>query len=275
MDPAAFAAAYGPWAVVVGAAGGMGASYTRGLARRGLSIVLVDVDAAGAHELAADVGRDHAVETKVVAGSAGDDAVLDEVVATASSLDVGLIVANAAVGTVGPFRRQSYETSMRQIDVNLKAPLRLLHDLVPQLAARPRSGVILMSSLSAQRGAPIVATYAASKAYLRELAESLWAELRGDGIDVMAVLPGSTRTPAWLGSHPQASLGTSGVMDPDEVIEEVLDGFGDVGPILIPGQANRDSEAFLASLDRIEQIELMHRVMTEMYPDERAPDPTI
>src|SRR5205814_614389 len=68
--------------------------------------------------------------------------------------------------------------------------------------SRGRGGFIFLSSGSALRGTALTAGYAATKAWNLVLAESLWDELREAGVDVMAVVPGPTRTPGFLSSAP-------------------------------------------------------------------------
>jgi hypothetical protein len=63
-------------------------------------------------------------------------------------------------------------------------------------------------------------------------------------------------------------------MDPADVAREALDALGQV-PSVIPSQANRESDAFLSSLDRAEAIKTMGDVMRTTYPPDRAPDPSI
>src|SRR5205807_559832 len=141
----------------------------------------------------------------------------------AAEIDLGLLVANAAIGYVGAFLEQGLDEALAQLDVNCRATLVLVHGALPRLVSRGSGGIVLLSSLSAMRGAPLVTTYAATKAWNLILAESLWEEVREAGVDVMAVLPGSTRTPAWLGSQPQSGAGTSNVMEPADVVREALD----------------------------------------------------
>src|SRR5207253_3515000 len=100
----------------------------------------------------------------------------------------------------------------------------------------------LLSSLSALRGTALSAGYAATKAWNLILAESLWDEVRELGVDVLAVLPGPTRTPGFLASAPQPGLVTTNLMEPADVAREALDALGQV-PSVVPGQPNRDSEA--------------------------------
>ena len=61
-------------------------------------------------------------------------------------------------------------------------------------------------------------------------------------------------------------------MDPADVAHEALDTLGSA-PSVIPGQANRDAEAFMSSLDRPEAVRAMGEVMRAAYPPERTPDP--
>ena len=133
---------------------------------------------------------------------------------------------------------------------------------------------MLLSSLSAMRGSALVSSYAATKAWNLILAESLWEESREHGVDVLAVLPGTTRTPGLLSSAPQPGLATANLMEPADVAREALDALGRA-PSIIPSQANRESEAFLSSLDRAEAIKTMGEVMRATYPPGRSADPTI
>lgn len=255
-----FAERYGPWAVVTGAAAGMGAAFASELADRGLQVVGVDRDpCATTRSLALDLASPDAA-----------GALLEEV----ADLDVGLLVSNAALAHVGSFLDQPLESRLAQLRMNCELPLRLVDHLLPRLLARGSGGIVLLSSLSAMRGAPLVAGYAATKAWNMILAESLWDEVRDDGVDIMAVLPGSTRTPGWLSSLPQAGMGTSNVMEPGDVVRESLDALGS-GPCIVPGEANRGSEAFMAGLDRADAVRTVGGVMRSMYPPDRRPDPTV
>jgi short-subunit dehydrogenase len=268
-----FADRFGPWAAVTGAGQGIGAAFAAELALRGCHLVLVDRDAAllaaRAEELRASGAQ---VRTSVIDLAAVDGA--SRVLEAVAQVDLGLLVNNAALSMESPFLDQTLDRLQTQLDINCRVPLTLVRTLLPGLVARGRGGIILLSSQSAMRGAPLVAGYAATKAWNLILAESLWDELRDTGVDVMAVLPGSTRTPGWVCSRPQSSLGTSNVMEPSEVATEALDALGHV-PSIIIGHENRESEAFMATMDRPEAVRIMGDVMRTMYPPVREPDPTV
>ncbi len=270
-----FLTSYGPWAVVAGAGAGMGASYANQIAARGLSVLLIDRDPEPINALADTITDQHGVECQTLTLDLGTPEAAGAVLDACAAIDVGLLVANAAAAYVGWFRDQDPASFEQQLRVNALTPTTVIRGLLPHFARRSRAGVIIMSSLSSRRGAPLVATYAATKAYLAILAESLWDELGDDGIDVLGVLPGSTRTPGWLSSNPQSSLGTATLMVPDDVVAEALDALGSGQPTIVSGVDNRDSEALLESMERADAVRMVGQVMRDTYPDERQPDPTI
>ncbi|MBV8161752.1 MAG: SDR family NAD(P)-dependent oxidoreductase [Acidimicrobiia bacterium] len=250
----------------------MGAAFARDLAGRGLDLLLVDRDGPALQATVADL-QSRGARARALVVDLGRGDVADEVVDAAGD-DVGLLVSNAAIGYVGSFLEQDAEGLMAQLDVNCRAPLLLVHRVLPGLVARGRGGIVLLSSLSAMRGSALVASYAATKAWNLILGESLWDELRGTGVDVLAVLPGTTRTPGLLSSAPKAGLATANLMDPTDVAREALDALGKRASV-IPGQANRDGDAFLSALDRTEAVKAMGDVMRATYPPDRSPDQSI
>src|SRR5438067_1426479 len=96
-------------------------------------------------------------------------------------------------------------------------------------------------------------------------------DLADRGLDLLLV---TTRTPGLLSSAPQAGLATANLMEPADVAREALDALGHV-PSVIPSRANRDSDAFLSSLDRADAIRAMGDVMRATYPPAREPDPSV
>lgn len=270
MSPDAFPTRYGPWALVAGAAVGLGAEYARQIAARGLSLVLVDRDAGPLEATARAIREAGNVEVRTLVLDLARADVADAVVAATTDVEVGLLVYNAAIGTVSPFLEISPANVQAMIDVNCRAPLFLTHALVPAMVTRGRGGVVLMSSMAGNVGAAQLTVYAATKAFALVFADALWAELRGRGIDVLAVQPGSTRTPGWQSSQPPELQGPGPhVMEPEQVVTEALAALG-VEPTLIPGDLNRQSAQLLASLPRRQAIELISEITVRLVPTGRT-----
>ena len=183
-----FASRYGPWAVVAGASEGMGAEFARQLSARGLKVVLI----ARREQVLTELARTLPGETRCLALDLAQPDAAAQIAAATAELDVGLLVYNAALSPIGPFAEQSLEENLRALDVNVRTPTALAHHFVPRLIKRGRGGLVLLSSLTAFQGSPFVATYGATKSYNLALAEGLWAELRGTGVDVLSVCAGAT-----------------------------------------------------------------------------------
>lgn len=260
-DRDAFRARYGPWALVAGAAVGLGEQYARQIAARGLDLVLVDRDEGPLRATCEAIRGEYGVRVEPVALDLGR---ADLVAALAPALDgreVGLLVYNAAIGTVAPFLDMDAGHADAMIDVNCRGPMRLARALAPAMVERGRGGIVLMSSMSGNVGSAQLAVYAATKAFDLVFADALWAEVHPHGVDVLAVQPGSTRTPGWLTSQPAgADVEGPMVMDPAEVVREALDALGGESTVLVPGEMNRLGAQAIASLPRRQAIEMMSRI---------------
>jgi uncharacterized protein len=267
MTNDAFRSRYGPCALVAGSAVGLGAEYARQIAALGLDLVLLDRDA---EPLAAtaSAARSLGVEVEALVVDLARPDLVEAIGPAIEKREIGLLVYNAAVGTVAPFLETTTAHIESMIDVNCRGPVHLAHALAPAMVARGRGGIIVMSSMSGNFGSTQLAVYAATKAFNLVFADALWAELRGRGVDVLAVQPGSTRTPGWLTSQPADGEGALPAMEPPDVVREVMAALGK-GPCMIPGEANRQSAAILAGMPRHQAIELMSSITEKLVRNDR------
>jgi short-subunit dehydrogenase len=257
---------YGPWAVVVGASDGIGAAFATALATSGLNLVLVARREALLEEVAAGLRASYGVRIRCVATDAGS---ADGVAAiTGLAEDIGLLVCNAAYGPVGPFLSRTPEELDAMLDLNCRAAAHLAHAFGTRFVARGCGGIVLLSSMASNQGAALVAHYAATKAYLRVLAEGLWVELRPHGVDVLASCPGTVDTPTYARTGAARSWFVPAPMSAPAVARETLAALGR-GPVIIPGRQNRWAAWTLARLlSRRRQVRIASAGTATMYPTE-------
>ncbi len=225
---------YGAWALVAGASEGLGAAFARALAGRGMNLVLVARRKALLERLAEDLRGRTGVEVRCFDGDLAVSGFAESLRGATSGFNVGLLVYNAAHAPVGDFADAAAADLLRVVDVNVRGPVTLVRAFLPSMVARKRGAIVLMSSLAGNQGTPRIATYAASKAFNRVLAEGLWRELKGQGIDVIACCAGAVRTPGYATT---AGKDAPGTLDPELVAESALRALGR-GPIVIPGFVN-------------------------------------
>ncbi|NTU85577.1 MAG: SDR family NAD(P)-dependent oxidoreductase, partial [Chloroflexales bacterium] len=105
---------------------------------------------------------------------------------------VDMLVNNAGVGLAGPVAALAPADLERALAVDLFGPLHLIQAALPHMAGRGQ--IINLSTVLAAQTLPYLGGYAAAKAALERLSEALRMELRGSGVAVTVVRPGTTRT---------------------------------------------------------------------------------
>jgi len=177
----------GRTAVVTGAASGIGEQVAHALARRGANLVLLDRDGERLRAVASEVrflNADVEVGTIIVdLGDAERLAVVAEGL-RATHPQVHLLVNNAGVALAGMFEQTSLEEFEWVVDINLRAPIRLTHHLLPTLLAARNAHVVNVSSIFGIIAPPGQTAYSTSKFGLRGFSEALRSELRPQGIGV-------------------------------------------------------------------------------------------
>lgn len=232
-----FASSYGPWAIVAGGSEGLGAAFATQIARRGVHMVLVARRPEPLEQTADHVRREHGVEVITVAADLGAPGAVDQIVTAAAGVEIGLVVANAAFVPRGRFLDTAAADLAATVEVNCKSSMLLARTFLPGMAGRGRGGLILMSSLVGMQGVPGLAAYSATKAYLISLGESLWAELRPSGVDVLTVCAGAVSTPGYQQATRRQAPGTT---PPELVAAIALRSLGH-GFRVVPGTLNRVS----------------------------------
>ena len=256
-----FAERYGPWAVVTGAAQGVGLAFAEAILARGVGVVLVD-RAPEVVDVAAGLGS----QARGVVADLVDPGWLDPVRAASDHLEVGLVVANAAVSYVGRFLDQPAASRDATVQVNCLAPTELAAWALPPMVARGRGGFVATSSGSALGGTASVATYSASKAYVLNLCEAVGWELRGTGVDCQAVVAPSMDTPGWRSHAVDPTKLLAPAVDPRVVVEGALDHLPEGGAYLPDAGLE-----LLDGLDRRARVDLLSHTTASMYPEEYGP----
>lgn len=251
---------YGGWALIAGSAEGIGAAYAERLAREGFDLLLLDLRAPD--EQAQRLQREHGVATRALACDLSKPKQVAALLDAVASLEVGLLVFNAALGAIGPWSEVSLATKLLAVNVNVIAVLTMTDRLSRPMLERGRGGIILTSSMAAMQGAPGQAVYAATKSFDLILAESLWGELKGTGVDVVALIPGMVRTPNFKRSG--ADSGENfllAAVEPTVAVDEALSALGKE-PSTVPGRAWKAIAAASSLVSRKTMIETVGKRMS-------------
>src|SRR5882762_9032950 len=228
------------WAIVTGASGGMGAEFTKALAKRGYSVLAVARGLEPLVMMAEELKKDGAfVETLAVdlASAEGLKAVVDRAHALG---DIELLVNNAGLSTSGDFLDQSADKEIQSIRVNVEALYTLTRKIVPRMVARKRGGILNIASIVAFQAIPYWTTYAATKAFVLAFGEGLSYELRSSGVRVVTVCPGFTRTGLYADSGVPGLAGRFlPFATPEKVVRVALAAYDAGRVVRVVGVTNR------------------------------------
>ena len=178
-------------ALVTGASSGIGEVMAGMLADAGVPTVVV---ARRADRLASLAKRHSAIEVLVadLATDAGQAAVVERI--RDEQQPIELVVNNAGFGTSGDFCELDPDRLGEEIEVNVAALTRLSHAALSTMVPRGKGWLLNVSSFASFQPAPRLAVYAATKAYVTSLSESLHEEAKPSGVHVTALCPGLTKT---------------------------------------------------------------------------------
>jgi NAD(P)-dependent dehydrogenase (short-subunit alcohol dehydrogenase family) len=202
-------------ALVAGAGGNLGSAVANAFRAAGARTVLVERDAQRLRQAFPELqgSPDHVLAGGVdLMAPGGLDAVVAQAVERFGRIDI-------LVNAVGGFRagRPMHETPMETwdllLDLNLRTTLVAARAVVPAMLAQRYGKIVTVAARAALAGAANMAAYSASKAAVVRLTESLAAELKGDGINVNCVLPGTLDTPENRRDRPDADFSTWGALE--------------------------------------------------------------
>ncbi len=180
-------------ALVTGATAGIGEAFCRMLGQKGINLVIVSRDQGRLESHADKWRRDFGIEVEVLAADLANN---DQIVAVENRLrdesrPIDVLINNAGFGIKESFLASTLADEVQLVDVLVKAPMRLMHAVLPLMKEQGSGTIINVSSVATWLTS---GTYSASKSYLTVLSESLHVELTGSGVQVTALCPGFTHT---------------------------------------------------------------------------------
>jgi len=183
-------------ALVTGASSGIGKALARELASQGAHLILVARNAQRLEQEAEDLRIRFDVNVHVFPE---DLARLEERLELFAwiqkiGLTVDVLVNNAGLAHYGPFEKASFEDTNAMLDLNVHALTHLTRLFLPGMLERRTGGVLNVASTAGFQPLPNLSVYAASKAFVLNFSEALWAECKSRGVRVFCLCPGNTLT---------------------------------------------------------------------------------
>lgn len=196
-------------ALVTGGASGIGRACALRLGAAGADVVVVDIDAAGAGEVAGEIS-----------GTALHADLTDPGVFDGLPGDIDILVNNAGVQHVAPVEEFPPERFHQIWVLMVEAAFRLAQHTLPHMYERQWGRIVNISSAHGLRASPYKSAYVSAKHGLEGLSKVLALEGGGKGVTSNCICPAYVRTP--LVEHQIADQAKTHNISEDRVIEEIM-----------------------------------------------------
>ena len=182
--------------LITGASSGIGEALAANFARGGYDLVLVARSENKLQAIASQLERDTGAEVSVEPADLSRRGAAKKLASSLSEqgIEVDILVNSAGVLEHGRFIDLPDSSQQALIDLNVSGLTNMLSHFLPPMVRRGNGRILNVASIAAFQPVPSLATYAATKAYVLSLSESLAEELAGTGVSVTALCPGVTAT---------------------------------------------------------------------------------
>jgi short-subunit dehydrogenase len=256
-------------ALVTGASSGIGEAFARQLAKKRYDLVLVARRRERLEKLAAELAAAHGTAAEVVSADLATPEGIHTVEKRVGQGDIDLLVNNAGFATRGTFANMSIDRELEEMDVNIKALVRLTRAVLEPMVQRKRGTVINVGSTGSFQPVPYMSTYAATKAFVLHFSEGVHEEVKPHGVTVTCLCPGYVMTEfQQVAGLDKSKIPNRGRLSPEQVVEAALKGAAAGRAIVIPGAMNR---AMATGLVRMTPRFAVRRIAGSIFKDAGSP----
>jgi short-subunit dehydrogenase len=214
--------------LITGASGGIGEAFARRLAVENHNLVLVARSENKLHDLCNELMLKHKITAHYIAidliGFEADSRLFEET--ERNELEIDWLINNAGFGSMGDFTNLELENELEMISLNVLALVALTHRYLRKMRERRSGTIINVASTASFQPVPFMATYAATKAFVKSFSEAIAEENRLFNITVTALCPGPTETnffdAANIGTNVKDAFMKKGMQTPEAVVEAAL-----------------------------------------------------
>jgi short-subunit dehydrogenase len=251
-------------ALITGASEGIGLELARQLAARRLDLMLVARTEANLRLHAQNLASANGIRAEYVAcdlsTSEGPATLMERL--RGVDMDFDILVNNAAFGIYGGFGSHGPAREGQLARLNVGAPLELTAYLLPGMKRRKRGFILNVASTAGFRPVPWIPSYAASKSFLIEWTVALDTELKGTGVRVAVLCPGTTATNFHTVSKaPAGGTGVFGSQTAAQVAAECMKGIDRGRRIIVTGALNQVHRALSVFVPRTIAAEIAYRAL--------------
>lgn len=257
--------------LITGASGGIGEAIVKRLAQRQHKLLLIARNAEKLERQCTELTAKYGIDASFIAADLSKPGTATAIFAETQKrgLEIDMLINNAGIGSGGEFSSLDLKTELDLLQLNISSLLSLTHLFLPQMQQRRNGTIVNIASMAAFIPVPYMATYAASKAFVRSFTEAVTQECKPYNVHMLLFCPGLTKTnfnnAAGIDNAIAAGLGAdysnAPTQTPEQVAEELLKAIDKKKSFAISGRSNR----FAAKLTALIPNVLMAGSFAKMY----------
>ncbi|AMJ67812.1 SDR family NAD(P)-dependent oxidoreductase [Hymenobacter sp. PAMC 26628] len=241
--------------LITGASGGIGEALAARFAERKHNLLLVARNAAKLAAQCRQLAETYGISAQYIAADLALPTAPTQIFAETQQrgLEITGLINNAGIGSGGEFSALALDAELRLLQLNVSALVALTHLFLPQMQARRSGTIVNVASMAAFMPIPYMATYAASKAFVRAFTEAITEECKPHNIRVLLLFPGLTKTNFNEAAGIAGDIGkglnteyTSAAQTPEQVADETLKALDTGQQAVVSGRLNRLGAKLLA-----------------------------
>lgn len=241
--------------MITGASGGIGEAVANQLAERKHNLVLVARNEAKLKTLSERLRQQYHIKIEIIAADLSKPNAAMQIFEETQkrNLIIDKLINNAGIGSGGEFATLTLQSELDLIQLNNVSLVALTHLFLQPMKERKTGTIVNVASMAAFMPAPYMATYAASKVFVRFFTEAITEECKPYNVQVLLFCPGLTRTnfntAAGLDTSTTGGLGIeydNKTQTPEQVAGEMVGALDQKRHFRVSGLRNRISAKMMA-----------------------------
>lgn len=176
-------------------------------------------------------------------------------------ISIGILVNDAGAGEHGFFKETPLEEELAIIQLNIASLVHLTKLYLCEMVERNQGKILQLASIASYQPTPLLAVYAATKAFVLSFTDALINELKDTQVTMTALIPGPTDTEFFIRAHAEQVKATENMDDPAVVAKIGYEALMNGKPHAVaPGMT---SQIVMSSLMNNQQVAAMARKQME------------
>jgi short-subunit dehydrogenase len=265
------------YALITGGTSGIGYELARLFAKDGYNLILVARNKNRLAEVTARLKQEFSVEITPLAKDLFNPYAAEEIYDKTKEMGINIdvLVNDAGQGEWGPFVETDIERDLEIIQLNISSLVSLTKYFLQDMVSRGEGKILMLGSEAGTTPMPLLAVYAATKAFVLSFSAALVNELKDKDITITALLPGSTDTDFFHKGHAEDTVGyrEKELMDPAEVAKDGYEALQKGESKIISGSKTK-MHVFMADLLGAKRSADNNRKLMELSDKEGRTEPS-